>query len=91
MVKGKLEKEDKNKSQHFCVLSNTKLETERSVMKNFTGEKNGQTRVPRWPCIVHLINRQVESIGLSVQEKVQYRFSRWQPSWISIQSDFCYF
>ena len=27
------------------------------------------TRGPRWPCIAHLITRQVESTGLSVQEK----------------------
>ena len=35
-----------------------------------------------------------KSIGLSVQEKVQYRFSRWRPwwpSWISNQNDFSNF
>ena len=36
----------------------------------------------------------LESTGLSVQEKVKYRLSRWQPwrtSWISNQNDFIYF
>ena len=27
-----------------------------------------------------------ESVGLSVQEKVKYRFSRWWPAWISNQN-----
>ena len=50
------------------------------------------TRGPRWPCIAHPIISQVSSqLAFSVQEKVQYKFPRWRPFWISSQNDFSYF
>ena len=39
MEKGKLEKEGKNRSQHFCFLSNDKHGAQKSVTKFFIGEK----------------------------------------------------
>ena len=45
------------------------------------------TRGPRWPCISHLITRQIwVSWPFGSREEVQYRFSRWWPSWISLLS-----
>ena len=51
-----------------------------------------KTRGPRWPCIFHLITRQVWVKWPSVYEKkVQYWFLRWLPSLISSQNDFSLF
>ena len=49
-------------------------------------------RRPTWPFITHLITRQVwVNWPSGSREEVQYKFSRWQPSWISYQNDFSYF
>ena len=51
-----------------------------------------RTRGPRWPCIAHLIIRQVWVNWLfGSREEVQYWFSRWRPSWISNQNDWATF
>ena len=46
----------------------------------------------RWPCIVHLITRQVwVNWPFGSKDEVQYWFSRWRPSWSSNQNNFSYF
>ena len=50
------------------------------------------TRELRWPCIAHLITRQVwVSWPFGSREEVQYWFSRWRPAWISNQNYFSNF
>ena len=50
-----------------------------------------KTRGPRWPCIAHLITRQVWVSWPFGSTEVQYWFSRQRSSWISIQNDLSYF
>ena len=62
------------------------LDTKEFSIKYFSS-KTKQTIGPRWPCITHLITRQVVYWPFGSPEEVQYRFSRWQPwrlSWILI-------
>ena len=55
-------------------------------------KKRKRTSGPRWPCIAHLITRQVwVNWRFGSREEVQYWFSRWRPSWISNQNSFSYF